>query len=471
MQPPLSKNLQFGEKPDWLMDGPRTCGKEAALPARSGHGSASSSRVTRIALFGAAPDTPNMGVSALFMSAVTGLSRHIENAEFVVFDNGLGRRDTSLSTPDGKQIPLIRFGARGGRRYHRPENLASMSAASRLGAFGASVNEGLRLIDSCDAVLDASGGDSFSDIYGRERFDNIYRPKIIAINRGKPLILLPQTYGPYKDPAVRDLAARAASRAGMAWARDPHSHAALRDLLGDDFNPLIHQCGVDMAFALQARPALRRLQPSLTAWLENRNADHPLLGFNISGLIYNDPAGAFRKYGLKADYRQAVIGFLENILQDTPARVVLVSHVMDQPGHYESDLAACRDVAKVLNERHGGRVEVAPATLDESEAKWLIAQMDWFCGTRMHSTIAGLSSGVPTAAISYSDKTKGVFETCGQETQVMDPRAMTADEIKRGLRHAFDMRDSTRNALRGELQRVMSQAERQLGSIAGQIRR
>lgn len=426
--------------------------------------------VTRIALFGAAPDTPNMGVSALFMSAVTGISRYIENAEFVVFDNGLGRRDAILDTHDGGEIPLIRFGARGGRRYHRPENLAAMRVASMLGTQGARLNEGIRLIDSCDAVLDVSGGDSFSDIYGRERFDNIHLPKAIALSRGKPLILLPQTYGPYKDPAVRDLAAHAASQACMAWARDSHSHAALRELLGKDFNPLIHRCGVDMAFSLPSRSALQHLQPVLRRWLEVRDADHPLLGFNVSGLIYNDPAGALKKYGLKADYRQAVTGFLENVLQDTPARVVLVSHVMDRPGHYESDLAACMDVAKRLGERHADRVEVAPATLNESEAKWLIAGMDWFCGTRMHSTIAGLSSGVPTAAVSYSDKTKGVFETCGQGGHVMDPRLMTADEIRQGLWRSFDTRDVTRNALRGELQEVVAQAERQLKSIAGKIR-
>ena len=473
MQPLLPKNLKYGEKPARAADGVMTLGKEAAISACRSYDGAGrrDGRATRIALFGAAPDTPNMGVSALFTSAVTGIGRYIGNVEFVVFDNGLGRRDAILSTHDGKEIPLIRFGARGGRRYYRPENPAGMSVASRLGTLGALVNEGLRLLDSCDAVLDASGGDSFSDIYGRERFDNVHRPKIIAARRGRPPILLPQTYGPYKDPAVRELAASAVRRAGMAWARDPRSHEVLKDLLGDDFDPRIHHCGVDMAFSLPARSALQHLQPALRRWLEDRDAEHPLLGFNISGLIYNDPAGALKKYGLKADYRQAVTGFLENILQDTPARVVLVSHVMDKPGHYESDLAACLDVAKGLNERHGGRVEVAPATLDESEAKWLIAAMDWFCGTRMHSTIAGLSSGVPTAAVSYSDKTKGVFETCGQGAQVMDPRLMTADEIRQGLRRSFDMRDGTRNALRGELQEVMAQAERQLKSIAGQIRR
>lgn len=466
---PAKAGIQTERKLDDVLPNGQGHAKTPSLPA--GMTSVlSHAGKARIALFGAAPDTPNMGVSALFKSAVAGIARHIDLVEFVVFDNGLGRRDDSLTTPEGKTIRLIRFGARGGRRYYRPENLAAMRLASRLGALGASLNEGVRLVDSCDAVLDVSGGDSFSDIYGRERFDNIHRPKAIALSRGKPLILLPQTYGPYADPQVRALAAASVRQANMVWSRDPRSHEALKALLGDAFNPQIHRCGVDMAFALQASPAAGHLDANLRTWLEDRDPEnHPLLGFNVSGLIYNDPAGAAKKYGFKADYRQAVVGFLRNILEETPARVVLISHVMDQPGHYESDLAACREVAAQLGGQGASRVAVAPATLNESRAKWLIAQMDWFCGTRMHSTIAGLSSGVPTAAISYSDKTRGVFETCGQGTQVMDPRVMTADEIVKGLSQSFGMRAASGISLRAALRQVMAQAEDQIAAIAARI--
>lgn len=425
--------------------------------------------MTRIALFGAAPDTPNMGVSALFTSVVTSISQHIEPVEFVVFDNGLGRRDTILPTPDGKEIRLIRFGARGGRRYHRPENLATMLLASRLGRIGAWVNEGIRLIDSCDAVLDVSGGDSFSDIYGRQRFDNVYRPKAIAINRGRPLILMPQTYGPYKDRTVMRLAAGIVRQASMAWARDSRSFEALKVLLGDSFNPGIHLCGVDMAFGLLPSSADQYLDATLGAWLKERDPEHPLVGFNVSGLIYNDRAGAARKYGLKADYGQIVIGFLQRILDETPARVVLISHVMDQPGHYESDLAACQDVASQLGEQYLRRVAVAPTTLNESHVKWLIAQMDWFCGTRMHSTIAGLSSGVPTAAISYSDKTKGVFETCGQGDQVIDPRCMDEAGAVDQLVHSFVEHERLKAALLAHIPSVKAVAYRQTQAVADRI--
>lgn len=45
----------------------------------------------------------------------------------------------------------------------------------------------------------------------------------------------------------------------------------------------------------------------------------------------------------------------------------------------------------------------------------------------MHSTIAALSSGVPTAALAYSIKTKPVFATANQEEHVVDAREVVSD--------------------------------------------
>mgnify|MGYP001402473369 CR=1 FL=1 len=52
------------------------------------------------------------------------------------------------------------------------------------------------------AVLDISGGDSFTDLYGPWRFRAILAPKQIAIRARKPLIMLPQTIGPFESKAA-----------------------------------------------------------------------------------------------------------------------------------------------------------------------------------------------------------------------------------------------------------------------------
>ncbi|MFM7404166.1 MAG: hypothetical protein ACKO1N_08780 [Erythrobacter sp.] len=50
---------------------------------------------------------------------------------------------------------------------------------------------------ACDVVFDIGGGDSFSDIYAARRFWLIIGSKIAAQRAKGPLILSPQTIGPF----------------------------------------------------------------------------------------------------------------------------------------------------------------------------------------------------------------------------------------------------------------------------------
>jgi polysaccharide pyruvyl transferase WcaK-like protein len=96
----------------------------------------------------------------------------------------------------------------------------------------------------------------------------------------------------------------------------------------------------------------------------------------------------------------------------------------------------------------------------------MISKMDWFCGTRMHATIAGLSTGVPTATISYSDKALGVFESCGQGAEVFDPRVLEGNEIVERLMDSYRRRGETRSSLGNAVREVKAQAVAQMDEIA-----
>src|SRR5690606_19188535 len=141
------------------------------------------------------------------------------------------------------------------------------------------------------------------------------------------------------------------------------------------------------------------LPAPLSRWLGDERAA-PTVGINVSGLIHNDPERAVRDFGFKASYREVMRAFVARLLAESRANVLLVPHVVVPAGHHESDPQACEAVARSV----GGpsdRLAIAPALTRPGEAKWLISRCDWCCGTRMHATIAALSSGVPTAAIAY----------------------------------------------------------------------
>ncbi len=426
-------------------------------------------KTKRVALFGAAPDTSNLGVTALYMSTITGISKYIDDVEFVVFDNKLGIRKEIVDIGNNQTIKIILCGARGGLKYFRPENLLTMLIMSKLGKLGAALNPMIKIIDSCDTVLDVSGGDSFSDIYGMARFNNINRPKQIALNRKKPLILLPQTYGPYKSPDVMKQASQSVRDATIVWARDKDSYKILQDLLGSNFSKERHHCGVDMAFKLRPLNAEHKLSQPLSKWLNKNSSSDTIVGINVSGLIYNDPENANKSYEFKADYNNIVNGLVDWLLKNTKEKIVLVSHVMAKSGHYESDFEACENVASSIDEIYSERIVISPSTLNESEVKWLISKFNWFCGTRMHSTIAGLSSYVPTSAISYSDKTKGVFDTCLQGKHVIDPRISDTEEAIRLLINSYKEMNETKLSMSQHILKVINSADKMMHDIASKI--
>lgn len=416
----------------------------------------------RFAFFGAAPDTGNRGVSALFRCVVEGVGGALPDSELLVYDNGLGRREESTVLESGAPYRYTRLGARGGKRYYLPENLATASAFVSLGRTLGALHPMVRELDGCDAVLDVSGGDSFSDIYGSERFWLIVRPKLIAAQRGVPLVLLPQTYGPFDGARARDVARRAVLGAEIAWARDPYSYDALKELLGSDFDESRHCEGVDMAFNLGTLGPGEKVGPELRAWLAEKD-NHPLIGLNVSGLIALDLENATRQFRLKANYLEVLDGFIREALREPERRLLLVPHTMPL------DTDGCERVLAALPDKLRSRIRIAPSDVDEREVKWLIAQMDWFAGTRMHSTIAALSSRVPTAAVAYSDKTRGVFATCGVEDQVIDPRELGTEEVIERMLESLNARQRIGGILSGSIPAVKAQAAAQFARIVEMV--
>jgi colanic acid/amylovoran biosynthesis protein len=417
-----------------------------------------------VCLFGASPDTGNRGVTALCHSVLSHLNTRDVN-RITVFDHGTGLRDDVVDFGE-RQVPIKLCGAVHSRRYYRSECLWNIRLSTwARGAF----NPAAQAIRNADAILDVSAGDSFTDLYGPHRFQTIVLPKLIALDAGRPLILLPQTYGPFKTDQARQTASRIVRQAKMAWARDADSFAALRELLGVDYNPARHRCGVDMAFAL---PTImpRNLPLQLANWYSPRErAEKEVIGINVSGLIYNQPESAAQQFGLRANYPELVRSFIDWLLQTTNVRIVLISHVMAPKGHPESDYDAACHVVSQLAPEFRDRVAVCSPDYTPSELKWVIAQTKWFTGTRMHSTIAALSSEVPTASASYSLKTRGVYESCGQSHQVFELRHLDTGEMLKLMQESFLRRNVDRLLLSSRVPDVIRRARQQLDDIVDYV--
>ena len=415
-----------------------------------------------IILAGAAPDTGNLGVSALCYSTVSNLLAHCSDLNVNVLGHGSRSSSQQLRIDDTKSANVI--AAKHTRRFYDTSSFINIRCSIKLGPLA---SETAKLFKRSRALLDISGGDSFTDLYGRRRFNAIVLPKQIALENNIPLILLPQTYGPFSPTGKEiSIAKKLVQNASLAYARDANSFEYMKELLAGGFNPEIHKQGVDVAFLL---PASSEDHVRAKGLLPERDPGKEVFGINVSGLIYNDVEIAANQYGIKVDYHALLEQFVRHILANSEGDVWLVPHVLAPFGHYESDAFACETLKSHFSDHEQTRIKVITGEYDQCEIKGVISQCDWFTGTRMHSTVGSLSQTVPTAAIAYSGKTLGVFATAGQEDKVFDARQEKTEDLLGKLIKSWEVRKETKLELQRDIPLLKERAHRQFDEIIEHI--
>lgn len=244
-----------------------------------------------------------------------------------------------------------------------------------------------------DMIFDVTFGDGFSDIYGKMWNFTTDMLKQLAIESGTPLILLPQTYGPYQNLILRVWAEQIVKKSYAAYSRDTASAVEMNIKCKGKIKVI-----TDMAFALPYEKE---------AYSVNKAKVN--VGINISALLWDSYYAKHNKFGLKVDYQCYIYNLIEKLLENETYDVHLIPHVVaknsyDNP---ENDYRPCAEVKKKYCTNNS--VICAPAFETPIEAKSYIANMDIFIGARMHATIGAVSAGVATIPFAYSKKFKTMF--------------------------------------------------------------
>ncbi|MEM9969477.1 MAG: polysaccharide pyruvyl transferase family protein [Pseudomonadota bacterium] len=287
-----------------------------------------------------------------------------------------------------------------------------------------------------DAVFDIGGGDSFTDIYGKKRFFTVWVTKFRTHLAGKPLVLSPQTIGPFDQSWSRAPARRAMNKAATVVTRDAPSTAFLKDM------------GVT-AEILEATDVAMRLGYTPPA---PRDDGVIRVGLNVSGLLMSGGYTQANQFGLTVDYPRLIRETIAWLQAQDGVEVHLVGHVQSDGQAVEDDQRA----GEALAAEFPGSV-VAPVFHSPTAAKSYIAGLDFFMGARMHATIAAFSTGVPVIPMAYSRKFRGVFATLGYD-HVADMKADSDDEVLTRIKDGF----TRRAALADEVKEAMKQVDARL---------
>jgi polysaccharide pyruvyl transferase WcaK-like protein len=316
-----------------------------------------------IGLLWHSPNSGNLGVGALTVANISLAARAADKAGVRPKFSTIGFRDE-------------------GTQYIHADRRVHLNGKSLLSPLGY-----VAQLDDFDCLLDIGGGDSFTDIYGPKRFAYLWLTKVLALAKRKPLLLSPQTIGPFSSRISRRMAGYVLRRADAVFARDSMSMAAIREIA-----PCAHaHQSVDVAFALPYLPA-------------ERSCGRTRIGLNISGLLFNKTLDRHRQARLSYDYAEFARRILSKLSADPQNQIELICHVSAPEQRNDDDGI----VADQLSAEFPNIVRV-PSFESPSEAKGYISGLDFLIAGRMHACIAAYSAGVPFVATAYSRKFSGLF--------------------------------------------------------------
>jgi len=357
-------------------------------------------RVLTIGLLWHSITSGNLGVSALTLSQMKIINevaqRHKVRVRFILISFSLGK-EAPFMVDGFEVVRCAQFSIR----------------AFMKGRFDA-----ISLLRQCDIVFSINGGDSYSDIYGNRRLFLQVLANLFARLFRKPLIMSPQTIGPFSSFLGKLLGGIGLLVVDRIYARD---HLSMQYLRKTRYSNKSEEA-TDVAFALPFERSSRECSTSVR------------VGINVSGLLYNGGYTGRNEFGLALDYRTLIEDVCKFFLAQSEVEVYLVPHVISDTVEVEDDLRA----SKKIIERYPG-LRLAPQFSSPVEAKSFISSLDFFTGARMHACIAAFSSGVPVLPMAYSRKFNGLFNSV-KYPHVLDCLALDTASALQMLRQAFEHR-------------------------------
>ena len=247
------------------------------------------------------------------------------------------------------------------------------------------------MVKNLALVAAINGGDGLSDIYGEKLFKSRLSYSYLAIKRKIPLVILPQTIGPFEHEVNKKEVDDILSYASAVFVRD-NMYVKELDRIGVKYE----------------------LTKDLSAYMKSEAWDIEIkpgaIGINVSGLAYSNKflnlAGEFSAYPL-------LIYRIIKLFQHKGKIVYLIPHAYNYniPEENNDDLVACKAAFEKLEDKTN--VVLIDIDLKSPYVKYIISKMSFFCGTRMHANFAAIYTNVPVFGLAYSYKYAGAFEANG----------------------------------------------------------
>lgn len=276
---------------------------------------------------------------------------------------------------------------------------------------------------------------------------------LLAQRMRVPVVILPNSFGPFETRFSRWLASRVLRRCAVVTTREKLSQEVLDRLL-----PGVAHQYPDMAFLLSADEQTRQ-------WARTELQRHGVdtggkaVGITMRPWRFPDhpsPREAYRQYVL------AMADLVRHVRQQG-LQPVLFSHVQG-PGLHEMDRVALEDCLKEF--AGPDRPILVDGPYDCRQVKAMYGQLHAMVGTRFHSCIFALSQAVPCLSIGYQGyKADGIMHDIGLDDHVIHINQVCSATIKRALQRVLDDHERIQHRCRD----YVSQLESRFCSLRAQL--
>lgn len=187
-----------------------------------------------------------------------------------------------------------------------------------------------------------------------------------------------------------------------------------------------------------------------------------VVGVNLSPL-----SGKFSGYNDLEEWAACCAATVRRIANETCSDVLLVPHVASVNPRND-DFQFLNRVAELARSGTTHMIYYSGADLSAAETKGLISMCcAVFVGARTHSTIAAMSTGIPTLTLAYSRKGRAIpFDVFGSEDYSIATQDFRPETVARRVCSLLDESDAVR-ALLGRVAPIM----RERAYLAGKILR
>jgi colanic acid/amylovoran biosynthesis protein len=254
--------------------------------------------------------------------------------------------------------------------------------------------------EGIDVLLDASGfayGDAWRPAWVDGGAEAIERAK----EAGQKVVMLPQAFGPFTVPRVREAARRILKSADLVYARDPQSHSFVTELCSNEYE----QTKVRQA-------------PDFTNLLPGEVPNKWDRGDKLVAII---PNAKMLEHGTDEEAREYVPFICRCI--DT----------IESCGYKPFILLHERKHDEKLASRIQGESPTPVNAVYEPDPlriKGIISTCSFVVSSRFHGLVNALSQGVPALATSWSHKYRHLMEAYGMGRYLVGVNSDDENELK-----------------------------------------